>query len=71
MILNNYGFPASKKDKRVRVVKFGKITCKPVLSTQKKPVYENYGNAVNRRRKAILELAHQLAYKPWYYFIFN
>jgi len=71
MILNNYGFPASKRDKKVRVVKFGKLSFKPVLTSKKKPVYENYGNAVNRRRKAILEMAHELAIKKWYYFIFH
>jgi len=71
MILNNYGFPASKRDKKVRVVKFGRLSFKPVLTSKKKPVYENYGNAVNRRRKAILELSQELYKKPWYYWIFN
>lgn len=71
MILNGYGFPAQPKDKKVQVVKFGKISYKPLLTSRGHIVYENYGNAVNRRRKAILEYAKELSTKPWYYFIFH
>lgn len=71
MILNSCGFPASPRDKKVQVVKFGRISFKPLLTTKKKTHYENYGNAVNRRRKAIIEMARDLNNKPWYYFIFH
>lgn len=71
MILNKYGFPANRWDKKVQVVRFGKISFKPLLTTEKKTHYENYGNAVNRRNKAILEMARELNDKPWYYFIFH
>lgn len=71
MIINSYGFNAQPKDKKVQVVRFGLLNYKPILTSKKKPVYENYGNAVNRRRKAILEYAKELYGKPWYYFIFH
>ena len=71
MIINSYGFSAQPKDKKVQVVRFGLFYYKPILTSKKKPVYENYGNAVNRRRKAILEYAKELSGKPWYYFILH
>lgn len=71
MILNSYGFPAQRKDKRVQVVKFSRFSYKPILSSKKKPVYENYGNAVNRRRRAILEYAREIYQKPWYWYVFH
>jgi len=71
MILNSYGFTASPRDKKVQVVKFGKFNYKPILTSKKKPIYENYGNAVNRRRKAILEYAREIYSKPWYWHILH
>jgi len=71
MILNSYGFPAQRHDKKVQVVKFGKFNYKPLLTSKKKPVYENYGNAVNRRRKAILDMAKEIHLKPWYWYVFH
>jgi len=73
MILNSYGFPAQRHDKKVQVVKFGKFNYKPLLTSKGKTKYENYGNAVRRRRKAILEMAYDLTYggKPWYYWLIH
>lgn len=71
MILNSYGFPASRNDKKVQVVRFGRISFTPLLTTQKQTHYENYGNAVNRRNKAILEMAREIHLKPWYWHILH
>ena len=71
MILNNYGFRACPHDKKVQVVRFGRLNFKPILTSKKKTIYENYGNALNRRRVAILDMAREIHKKPWYWHIFN
>lgn len=71
MILNNYGFNATANDKKIQVVKFGYFSFKPILTSKGKTFYSSYGSALNRRRKAILDLAKELNKKPWYYFIFH
>ena len=71
MILNSYGFPASRNDKKVQVVRFGMLNFKPILTSKNKTIYENYGNALNRRRVAILDMAREIHKKPWYWHILH
>ena len=66
-IVNSYGFPADKNDKKVTVI-FG---WEPIKNSKGKTIYVNYGNAVNRRRKAILEYANEIHLKPWYWHILH
>ena len=71
MILNSYGFPAQRHDKKVQVVRFGMLNFKPILTSKNKTIYENYGNAFNRRRVAILDMAREIHKKPWYWHILH
>ena len=60
VILNNYGLPARRNDKKVTVVKIGAFKDIPLISSKGSSVYINYGNAVIKRRAAILEEAKHI-----------
>ena len=66
-IVNSYGFPADKNDKKVTVI-FG---WKPLKNSKGKTAYIKYGNAVNKRRDAILEYAKAINNKSWIWHLFN
>ena len=77
VIQNIYGLPARRNDKKVTVVKVGAFKNTPLISTKGSTIYINYGNAVIKRRAAIIEEARHMMglyleskSKPWYKRIF-
>ena len=56
-IINSYGLPADKTDKKVTVVLLGLTSFKTFKTSKGDTIYIKYGNALNKRKEAILAYA--------------
>ncbi len=70
-IINSYGLPADKTDKKVTVVLFGFTSFKTFKTSKGDTMYIKYGNALNKRREAILAYAKTINNKSLLWHIFN
>lgn len=71
MILNNYGLPPQPDDKKIMVVRFFALKWKPLKNSKGGIYYAKLGNAQNKRREEILNMARELNFKSWLYNVFH
>ena len=70
-VVNMLGLPATKSDKNVSVVFFRTFGFDTLKNSKGKTLYVKYGNAINKRRIAIVRYARLINNKPWYWHLLH